>query len=103
MENNKLLIGLIAGVAVVGLYINWKNSNNIKKLAAGTLTPKEVQETIADATIVEKQKYTNAFLKDFDIVMPPVQASKAVKEKAAAAQKRRYSVNPDKLQTPLYL
>ncbi len=46
MENNKLLIGLIAGVAVVGLYLNWKNSNNIKKLAAGTLSPKDVERTI---------------------------------------------------------
>jgi len=103
MENNKLLIGLIAGVAVVGLYLNWKNSNNIKKLAAGTLSPKEVETTIAEATAVEKAKYTNAFLRDFDIIMPPVQASKAVKEKAAASQKRRSAVNPDKLQTPLYL
>jgi hypothetical protein len=103
MQNNKLLFGFIAGVALVGLYYNWRNSNNIKKLAEGTLTPKEVKDTIADATIVEKEKYTNAFLKDFDIVMPPVQASKAVKEKAAKAQKRRYQVNPDKLQTPLYL
>lgn len=103
MKDGKLLFGLIAGVAIVGLYYNWQNSKNIKKLADGTLPPKEVEKAIVEATAVEKEKYTNAFLKDFDIVMPPVQASKAVKEKAAKAQKRRYKVNPDKLQTPLYL
>jgi hypothetical protein len=103
MKDAKLLFGLIAGVAIVGLYYNWQNARNIKKLADGTLPPKEVEKAIVEATEVEKTKYTNAFLKDFDIVMPPVQASKAVKEKAAKAQKRRYKVNPDKLQTPLYL
>ena len=103
MKETKLLFGLIAGVAIVGLYYNWKNSKNLKRLAESTLPPKEVEKAIVEATEVEKSKYTNAFLKDFEIIMPPVQASKAVKEKAAKLQKERFKVNPDKLQIPLYI
>ena len=103
MKDAKLLFGLIAGVAIVGLYYNLQNSKNIKKLADKTLAPGEAEKAIVEATEVEKSKYTNAFLKDFEIIMPPVQASKAVKEKAAKLQKSRYEINPDKLQIPLYL
>lgn len=44
---------------------------------------------IAQATIEEQKKFTPAFLAQYDILMPPVQASKAVKEKAIERQDKR--------------
>lgn len=98
MRLNNVLVGVLSGVVAAYLYNKWFVNKAPKKL----MTDAEVKEVIADATNVESSKYTNAFLKDFEVVLPPVQASKAVKEKAMESQKRRSRVNPDKIQTPLY-
>lgn len=97
MKIGDVLIGVLIGGVAAHLYCRGFMKNP-KRL----MTDSEVKEVIADATDVESSKYTNAFLKDFEIVLPPVQASKAVKEKAMELQKNRMRINPDKIQTPLY-
>ena len=97
MKLGDVLVGVLIGGIAAHLYYRGRNKAP-KKL----MTDAEVKEVIADATNVESSKYTNAFLKDFEVILPPVQASKAVKEKAMESQKRRSRVNPDKIQTPLY-
>jgi hypothetical protein len=98
MKLNDVLVGVLSGVVAAYLYNKWF----AKKPFATLMTDSEVKEVIADATNVETSKYTNAFLRDFEIVLPPVQATKAVKEKAMESQKRRSRINPDKIKTPLY-
>ena len=97
MKLGDVLVGVLIGGIAAHLYYRGMN-----KAPKRLMTDAEVKEVIADATNVESSKYTNAFLKDFEVVLPPVQASKAVKEKAMESQKRRSRVNPDKIQTPLY-
>jgi hypothetical protein len=97
MKIGDVLIGVLVGGIAAHLYYR-----GFKKPSASLMTDAEVKEVIADATNVESSKYTNAFLRDFEIVLPPVQATKAVKEKAMESQKRRSRVNPDKIKAPLY-
>ena len=97
MKIGDVLVGVLIGGIAAHLY-----HRGFMKAPKKLMTDAEVKEVIADATNVESSKYTNAFLKDFEVVLPPVQASKAVKEKAMESQKRRSRVNPDKIQTPLY-
>lgn len=97
MKLNNILVGVLSGVVAAYLYNKFKNKTD-KRL----MTDAEVKEVIADATGIEASKYTNAFLRDFEVVLPPVQATKAVKERAFKSQERRSRVNPDKIQTPLY-
>lgn len=97
MKLGDVLVGVLIGGIAAHLYYRGMNKAP-KKL----MTDAEVKEAIADATGIEASKYTNAFLKDFEVVLPPVQASKAVKEKAFKSQERRSRVNPEKVQTPLY-
>lgn len=99
MKLGDVLVGVLIGGLAAHL---WHYKDWMKKASDKVMTDAEVKETIADATNVESSKYTNAFLKDFEVVLPPIQASKAVKEKAFESQKRRSRVNPDKIQTPLY-
>jgi hypothetical protein len=44
---------------------------------------------IEEATALEKTKYTNAFLTQYDIVLPPVQASRIIKAEGFALQENR--------------
>ena len=92
-----VLVGVLIGGVAAHLYCK-----GFMKSPKKLMTDAEVKKVIIDATNVESSKYTNAFLKDFEIVLPPVQATKAVKEKAMESEKRRHRVNPDKIQTPLY-
>jgi hypothetical protein len=97
MKIGDVLIGVLIGGVAAHLYCRGFMKNP-KRL----MTDSEIKGVIADATGVESSKYTNAFLKDFEIVLPPVQASKAVKEKAMELQQRRSRINPEKIKTPLY-
>ena len=97
MKIGDVLIGVLVGGIAAHLYYR-----GFMKKPKKLMTDAEVKEVISDATNVEASKYTNAFLKDFEIVLPPVQASKAVKEKAMELQESRNRINPDKIQTPLY-
>jgi hypothetical protein len=99
MKLGDVLVGVLIGGLAAHL---WHYKDWAKKSSNKLMTDSELKEVIADATNVESSKYTNAFLKDFEVVLPPVQASKAVKEKAMESQKRRSRINPDKIQTPLY-
>jgi len=62
-----------------------------------------IKEVVAEATMAEEQKYTNAFLKDYKIVLPPVQASAAVKAKAAELEQERRAIKAKNIKPPLYL
>jgi hypothetical protein len=80
--NKKTLIPVLIGLGIVG-YLWYKNKKRKESL------PKSVEEAVAMATEKEKQNYTPAFLAQYNIVMPPNQASKAVKQAAFEMQEAR--------------
>ena len=80
--NNKTLIPLLVGVGILG-FLWYKNKKRKEAM------PKSVEEAVMVATEKEKEKYTPAFLAQYDIVMPPNQASKAVKKAAFEMQDAR--------------
>jgi hypothetical protein len=51
--------------------------------------PLDQAKLVEEATEIEKKKYTNAFLTQYDIILPPVQASKIVKAEGFGLQENR--------------
>jgi hypothetical protein len=80
--DNKVLIPVLVGVGILG-YV-W-----YKKKQKEYVSAKNPKVAVAEATKVEEKKYSPAFLAQYDIVMPPNQASKAVKEAAEKIQDNR--------------
>ena len=89
--NKNLLI--LLGLGAVAYYIWYKNQNDKKGILVEDIEndPKVVEAVVAKATNAEKNKYTNAFRKQFNIKLPAVQASKEVKREAFKMQDRRYA------------
>ncbi len=79
--DKKLLLAL--GVIGVLGYSYYSHLQKMKK--------KSVDKTklIEEATEIEKKKYTNAFLSQYDIILPPNQASSDVKAEAFGLQENR--------------
>lgn len=80
--DNKVLIPVLIGVGILG-YV-WYKKKQKEYVAA-----KNPDVAVAEATKEEEKKYSDAFLTQYDIVMPPNQASKAVKEAAQKIQDNR--------------
>lgn len=80
--NKNNLIPILVGLGIVG-FVWYKNKMKKENM------PKSVEEAVAVATEKEKQNFTPAFLSQYDIVMPPNQASKAVKQAAFEMQDAR--------------
>lgn len=95
--NYKNLIPIVLGVGVV--YYIWNRS---KKEKMKSMTASEVVDV---ATEKQKEKYTPAFLKQYDIVMPPNQASQEVKDFAATIQYERKAMEEIKMaaKKPIYI
>ena len=89
--NKNLLI--LLGLGAVAYYIWYKNQNDKKGILVEDIenNPKVVEAVVAKATNAEKNKYTNAFRKQFNIKLPAVQASKEVKREAFKMQDKRYA------------
>lgn len=96
-KTTKIVLAIVGGTALIA----WLYKRQMDK-AASVETP-AIKEVVAEATMLEEQKYTNAFLKDFDIVLPPVQASAAVKAKAKELEQYRRSIKVKNIKSPLYL
>jgi hypothetical protein len=79
--DKKLLLAL--GVIGVLGYSYYAHLQKMKK------NPLDQAKLVEEATEIEKKKYTNAFLKQYDIIMPPVQASKIVKAEGFGLQENR--------------
>lgn len=80
--DKKFLLPLLIGAGVIG-FVWYKNKKKKDAL------PKSVEEAVTMATEKERQNFTPAFLSQYDIVMPPNQASKAVKQAAFEMQDAR--------------
>jgi hypothetical protein len=92
----------ILGLAVVGaigyyLYKMYKKNKDAK-----SMTPMKVVEKL---TAEVKNNYTNAFLKQYDIIVPPKQASKAVEDAGFRLQEDRIIIENSRMaaKKPVYL
>jgi hypothetical protein len=76
---------LLLALGVIGIlgYSYYAHLQKMKK------KPLEKTKLIEEATAIEKTKYTNAFLSQYDIILPPVQASKIVKAEGFGLQENR--------------
>jgi hypothetical protein len=79
--DKKLLLAL--GVIGVLGYSYYAHLQKMKK------NPIDQTKLIEEATKIEKKKYTNAFLSQYDIILPPNQASGVVKAEAFGLQENR--------------
>jgi len=96
---------LIGAGAITAWYLY--NKSKEKTAPAGTLTTDtavvEVNSAVGKATKMVESTFTAATLKDFNIIMPPVQANAAVKAQAAELTDGRYAVLPENILPPVNL
>lgn len=96
--DKKLWLPVLIGVGVVGYF--WYK-NKYKKNSA----VKNPEQAVAAATEEQNKMYTPAFLSQYQIVMPPNQASRVVKEAAFALQEDRTMTEIKKMENkkPFYI
>jgi hypothetical protein len=88
-KNIWLLLGL-GGVAYYIWYMNNKKKDSIDNIDI-TKNQEVVDEVVQQAKNEQKNKFTNAFLLQYNIKVPPIQASKMVKDAALKRQDKRYA------------
>jgi hypothetical protein len=99
--NKWYYIGLgaaIAGVATI-IYLNRKE----KALKDKPLTDAEITGIVEQVQVEEAAKYSNALLKDYEIVLPTAVADKRVRELAEKITRDRSKINPKKIKKPLMI
>jgi hypothetical protein len=92
---------LLLALGVIGIlgYSYYAHLQKMKK------KPIDKTKIIEEATKVEKTKYTDAFLSQYDIIMPPIQASKIVKAEAFGLQDNRIAKESERMaaKSPVYI
>lgn len=86
-----ILIPVLLGIGAVYLLMRKKKKED------GTMTNAMEEMAIAQETNKVKRGFTNAFKMQYDIVLPPVQASKAVKKAAYAMQDDRTAIEMERM------
>lgn len=96
--NTKLL--MLLGAGVLGYYIYQQNQK-----AKRANNPKSEAEIIGEEYVKTAKNYTNAFLMQYDIIIPRAKASRIVRESAFALQEERKRVEQARMdnKTPYYL
>jgi len=88
---------LLLGVAAI-IYMNRRE----KKAATNRMTKELlVEEIIPLVQQEEASKYTNALLKQYEVVLPTAVASKRVREKAEIIARERRRIHLQKVKTPI--
>jgi hypothetical protein len=102
MNRNLLVLLGVGALAYYVWYMNKKKNDGVK---VEDINNDVVEEVIQQPAMIEKSKYTNAFRKQFNIKVPPIQASKDVKDMALKMQDLRYNkqMNKQRKKTPLYI
>lgn len=95
----ELFIPVLVGVAVLGyLWLRKKRSQDV------TLSKDMEERVVANETKRVTNQFTPAFKMQYEVVLPPVQASKAVKQAAYAMQDDRKRIEMERMasKTPVY-
>jgi hypothetical protein len=95
-KNEKIIAGILVGGALIGFYMHIQKMKKDKaKLDAAKM--------VANATIVEKAKFTPAFNQDYDIVLSTAKQTGAVKAKSEELTASRYAIVPSHIKPPVRL
>ena len=103
MSSNKLLIGGLIGAATLAVYLHLQKMKKDKLASAKILTDAQIKEVIVEETAKAKAPFTDALLRDYEIVLSTAKVSKAVREKARQLTKGRFALMPDNIVKPLKL
>jgi len=92
MHKENTIWWILGGLGIVALLYHYKK-------------PKVTTQTklVTDVLTEEEAKYSNALLRDYNIVMPADQVSAKVKAKGEELRKGRYSLQPQKMNPPLFI
>jgi hypothetical protein len=111
MHKKGLMTGIVLGALAVGVWY-WMKKSKTQDAASGVqaATPTDsksetksfVGENVIKTSFVE-EGFTEATLRDFKIVMPPVHASKKVMAKAQRLTDGRYAIINNNIKPPVYL
>jgi hypothetical protein len=93
---------LLLALGVIGV-LGYSYYAHLQKMKKKPLVDKA--KSIQEATEIEKTKYTNAFLTQYDIILPPVQASKIVKAEGFGLQDNRIALENERraAKKPMYI
>ncbi len=106
-KDNKILgfspLG-VGALIVVGYFIWYKIEEN-KQKKKETLGKDAAIKEVAENIVVKEteQKFSNPLLMNYDVKLPAVQASKAVKEKSDILTAGRYAIRPKNIKPPMYI
>ncbi len=103
MSSNKLLIGGLIGAATLAVYLHLQKMKNDKLASAKLLTDAQVKEVVVEETKKATVPFTDALLRDYEIVLSTAQVSKAVRAKGEQLRKGRFALMPDNIVKPLKL
>ena len=103
MSSNKLLIGGLIGAAALGFYLHLQKMKKDKIASDKLLTDAQVKEVVVEETKKATAPFTDALLRDYEIVLSTAQVSKAVRQKGKQLTKGRYALMPDNIVKPLKL
>ena len=95
-KNEKIVAGILVGGALIGFYMHIQKMKRDKaKTSAANI--------IANATIVEKAKFTPAFNQDYNVVLSTAKQTGAVKAKSEELTASRYAIVPSHIKPPVRL
>jgi hypothetical protein len=103
MNNNKLFVGALLGAAALAVYLHLKKMKKDKAASEKLLSESQIKAVVVEETAKAKAPFTDAFLKDYDVVVPPVKVRAAVKAKSEELRKGRFAMMPDNVVKPLKL
>jgi hypothetical protein len=92
MNKDNAIWWVLGGLGAIALLYHYK------KTKVSTQT-----KLVTDVLTEEEAKYSNALLRDYNIVMPADQVSAKVKAKGEELRKGRYALQPQRINPPLFI
>jgi len=97
-KNEKVIAGILVGGAIIGIYMHYQKMERDKAKA------KAKESNIGKSAIeIEREKFTPAFNKDFNIVFSTAKPTAAVRAKSEELTASRYAIKPQNIKPPVRL
>jgi hypothetical protein len=92
MNKDNAIWWVLGGLGVIALLYHYKK-------------PKVTTQTklVADVLTEEEAKYSNALLREYNIVMPADKVSAKVRAKGEELRQGRYALQPQRINPPLFI
>ena len=92
MNKDNAIWWVLGGLGVVALLYHYKKP----KVATQTML-------VTDVLTEEEAKYSNALLREYNIVMPADKVSAKVRAKGEELRKGRFALQPQRINPPLFI